>query len=235
MKKQLIVPIGHTEEGPQQFLDLTQAGNTLVVGATGSGKSVFLHNAISHLTSRYDEQHVNLVLIDNKYVEFGRYKNLPHAKPFVAMTAEESLSILNWVVDQIRSRQQVLVQNDFCNILQYNELTPCNKLAHIVVIVDEATHLLFDDECNQLLTTILEYGPSVGISTIVSLQTLWEEALTTEFRNSFQHTICFRVSGEADSMALFNRVGAEGLAQGECWYQNASCQSINKVKVPFVK
>ena len=56
--------------------------HSFIIGATGTGKSVLLHNIIIETISKYSPEDLQLYLLDCKLggVEFNRYKDVKHVR-----------------------------------------------------------------------------------------------------------------------------------------------------------
>src|SRR5690606_30158960 len=76
--KPLAFPAGMTVTGETAWYSLAELPHLLVAGATGSGKSVFLHSLIVSLIATNGPDRLRLVLADPKRVEFTVYDGLPH-------------------------------------------------------------------------------------------------------------------------------------------------------------
>lgn len=75
-EKELPIPIGWTATEGLLVEDLTRMHHLLVGGATGQGKSAFLHALIVTLLSVKRTEDFKLVLFDPKQVEFAMYGGL---------------------------------------------------------------------------------------------------------------------------------------------------------------
>jgi DNA segregation ATPase FtsK/SpoIIIE-like protein len=73
--------IGYDEENKLLLENLTRMPHLLVAGCTGSGKSAFLRNMITCITSRFTPNEAKLVLFDLKKTEFDLYaRDYPHSQ-----------------------------------------------------------------------------------------------------------------------------------------------------------
>ena len=75
------------------FLKHCPVSSLFVGGATGQGKSVFLHGIIASLLCRQRPEDVKLILVDTKGVEFGAYARL--GKSFLAQMPDGGDAIIN--------------------------------------------------------------------------------------------------------------------------------------------
>jgi hypothetical protein len=78
VKQQLPLFIGVNTEGKPRSFDLAKFPHMLVAGSTGSGKTVGIHGMLSSLMTIKNVDHVQLILIDPKLMEFVHYGNSPY-------------------------------------------------------------------------------------------------------------------------------------------------------------
>ena len=204
-KKELNIPLGINENGEQEFLDLNKARNVLIAGKTGSGKSIFLHKAIKHLTKNYSKDEVRLFLIDLKQTEFLRYKD------YVIYDLEQAKGILNDLVKKINAEVE-------------KEEIPT------IIIVDECCDLLLDYETLSLLKTIAAKGRAINAHLILSTQMFAPDVLVPELKANLQTRICFPVADIDDSCLIIHEEGAEKLKTGEFLYKSPSSDKVRKLK-----
>lgn len=206
MKKvnELNIPLGINEQGEQEFLDLNKARNVLVAGKTGSGKSIFLHKIIKHLTENYSKDEVRLFLIDLKQTAFLRYKD------YVIYDLEQAKGILNDLVNKINAEAR-------------KEERPT------IIIVDECCELLLDYETLSLLKTIAAKGRAVNAHLILSTQMFAPDVLVPELKANLQTRVCFPVADIDDSFLIVHSEGAEKLSVGEFLYKSPISPQIMKI------
>jgi hypothetical protein len=67
------VPIGVNSDGQTEVIDFAKDVGVMIVGTTGSGKTVNLHSIINTVQHAYTPEEMKLVVIDPKNVELRRY------------------------------------------------------------------------------------------------------------------------------------------------------------------
>ena len=206
-KREINIPLGENENGEKELLDLISARHILVAGKTGGGKSVFLHNAIKHLTENYTKEEVRLFLIDLKQTEFIRYNN-------VIYHLEKAKSVLNDLVNKIKAEAQ-------------KEEIPT------IIIVDECCALLFDCETLSLLKTFAAKGGAINAHLILSTQMFATDVLVPELKANLQTRVCFSVEDIDDSLSIIHKTGAEKLKTGEFLYCSPQSEEIKRYKVKW--
>ena len=79
-RKQLAIPllIGKDASGQPLVSDLAQMPHLMIAGATGTGKSVCINSLIVSMLLTQHPDHLKLLLIDPKMVEFTQFKEVPH-------------------------------------------------------------------------------------------------------------------------------------------------------------
>lgn len=136
----------------------------VLVGRTGSGKSVYLNNLIFNMLCEYAPWELDMYLVDMKKVELSRYLNkykTPHIKA-VAATSEIRyvVSVLEYLTNMMMARQNFFsalgIQkiSDFRN--KYNIVLP-----RIILIVDEFQQL-FKEASSQEAGLIEDYLVSMA-------------------------------------------------------------------------
>lgn len=183
----LSIPIGFQDDMP---IPLTlHIGDAPVhyglSGATGSGKSYFLHNFILSACCRYSPQELQLFLLDFKEgVEFNVYAmdKLPHAT-LVATEAdpEYALSVLYYLQEEMERRNVEFKKAGESGALirdvkGYRNYYPDRLMPRILVVVDEFQSLIENHskvkEALKILDDLLRKGRNSGIHFLFSTQNL---------------------------------------------------------------
>jgi S-DNA-T family DNA segregation ATPase FtsK/SpoIIIE len=147
----------------------------IVAGATGSGKSVFLHVLISGLAARYSPEELKFCIIDMKDgVELSPYERLPHTAVISSNSSPElARSILDELTQEMNRRNGLIKNFQLSNIAEYRRRTDAENMPRILLIVDEYQRLFVNDregKASALLAQLAEQGRSAGIHILLASQ-----------------------------------------------------------------
>ena len=117
----LPLALGKDIAGKPVCTDLSRMPHLLIAGATGTGKSVCLHSLILSLLFRFSPQEVRFLMIDPKMLELTSYHGIPHLLHPVITDSRRSSDVLEWAVERMEQRYQLLSEKGVRNIEGYNE------------------------------------------------------------------------------------------------------------------
>jgi len=120
-KQKLPLALGKDIEGKPVSADLSRMPHLLIAGATGTGKSVCLHSLILSLLFRFSPAEVKFLMIDPKMLELSAYHGIPHLMHPVITDAKRAQDALDWIVERMEQRYQLLAEKGVRNIDKYNE------------------------------------------------------------------------------------------------------------------
>lgn len=152
----------------------------LIGGATGSGKSTFLHDMILSAANKYSPEELKLYLLDFKEaVEFNTYAT-PEILPHAALVATEAdinygLSVLDHLNQEIKNRGAIFKKAGVNDIKSYRKKDSENKMHRIILVIDEFQVLLQSSksmDALEKLRFIAKQGRSNGIHMVLCTQTL---------------------------------------------------------------
>jgi DNA segregation ATPase FtsK/SpoIIIE-like protein len=98
------INFGKNEDGVDVSLDFGSDGNRfmLLVGMTGSGKSVFHEHVYHDLMARYTPEEIGFIFMDMTRVDFGGWDPAYLALP-VIVDSDEALGVIETVHDETRT------------------------------------------------------------------------------------------------------------------------------------
>ena len=91
----ITIPIGKSSNKEINFtMDMVSHVHSFIIGQSGSGKSVFLHNIIGSAILKYAPEDLQLYLLDFKLggVEFNRYKGIKHVKSLLVDNSDQQIT-----------------------------------------------------------------------------------------------------------------------------------------------
>lgn len=197
--KAMVIPVGSSENGElvDFTLDTVSHIHCFIIGQSGTGKSVFLHDVIIGAMSKYSPEELELYLMDFKIggVEFNRYKNEKHVKALLVDNSDVqiTLEILRDISNRMRERGKLLRASGVSNIVEYNQKNPDKKMPRIVFIADEC-HVMFPSSSNKemklyreisdILAKIAKEGRSQGVHLVLATQTIAQSDIPSEVINN---------------------------------------------------
>ena len=181
----IIIPVGKSEKEVNFRMDLVNHVHSFIIGQSGSGKSVFLHNIIGYAILKYAPEDLQLYLLDFKLggVEFNRYRGIKHVKSLLVDNSDQqiTLEILRELRDSMTERGKQLRDAGASNLAEYNKMNPTRTMPQILLIVDEC-HEMFrvgndiprsiNYEITEIVTKIAKEGRSQGVHLVLATQTL---------------------------------------------------------------
>ena len=246
--------IGMDAEGTPVVEDLSKMPHLLIAGTTGSGKSVCINTILTSLLLTRTPHEVKLVLVDPKMVELRTYSEVPHLMLPVVTDARQATQVLNWLVEKMEGRYELLKDAKVRNIKSYNKLgeaklreilednfneerTP-RQLPYIVVVIDEMADLMMvsKKEAEGAITRLAQKSRAVGIHVIVATQRPSTDVITGVLKGNLPTRIAFRVASKIDSRVILDGSGAEKLlGGGDMLYTPPGSSQINRVQGAFLE
>lgn len=231
---ELSIPVGETSEGGKILFRLSTVGHihSFILGQSGSGKSVFLHNIITGAIAKYSPTDLHLYLMDFKLggVEFNRYRGEKHVKALLVDNSDIqiTLEILRNINEQMRERGKLLRASGVSNITDYNKINPANRMPRILVVADEC-HVMFNpqgkknlkqySEISDIIVKIAKEGRSQGVHLIFATQTLAQTEISSEILNNVSdHYLLKCVAADSEKMVRDSSEITGNLTTGHVYY-----------------
>ncbi len=112
--------LGKNIEGIPYCVDLQRMPHLLIAGTTGAGKSVGLNVMILSLLYRRTPDQVRMVMVDPKMTELSIYEDIPHLLLPVVTDPLKATRALQWAVDEMERRTQILADTGSKDLRSYN-------------------------------------------------------------------------------------------------------------------
>jgi S-DNA-T family DNA segregation ATPase FtsK/SpoIIIE len=112
--------LGKDIEGLPYCVDLQKMPHLLIAGTTGSGKSVGLNTMILSMLYRQTPAEVRMIMVDPKMTELSPYEDIPHLLLPVVTDPQKAARALQWAVDEMERRTQILADTGSKDLKSYN-------------------------------------------------------------------------------------------------------------------
>jgi len=207
------VPIGMTNDG-ELWRDLPAMGHALIVGATGAGKSNWLHGALASLFTLVGPDDLQAVIIDPKRSDMSPWANAPHLISEIAYTNEQAQKALADLAAECDRRGDLLASVGARDIVGYNKRTD-KPLPLALCVIDEVLDYAADRLICEAMKTIARRGRSAGVILWVATQHAAAIAGLPRVVNvNLAARLVFRVADESAARCA-GASGAERIPQGQ--------------------
>ena len=253
----LNLAIGKSIVGKPLFGDLEKMPHLLVAGATRTGKSVTLQNLLMSMLYKNSPYDLKLIILDPKRVEFTAYHNLPHLYTPVIKEPKSAIKALNWAIQEMERRYEILAENGQVNVSDYNKkvLAPAlekarkksavgdtvtglpPKMPYIVIIFDEYNDFMlsYPKEISPLITSLTQKGRAAGIHLILATQRPDVKVITGTIKANIPARIALKTTSQIDSRTILDASGAEDLlGNGDMLYMASDNPRLVRIQAPFI-
>ena len=234
-KMKLPLFLGKDASGNPLIIDLASLPHLLIAGTTGSGKSVCMNAIIMGFLYTQKPSDMKLVLVDPKMVELSQFKDIPHLMCPVVTEMGKAAAILEWAVNKMDERYELLAEAGCRDISGYNalgwdelkarfdpqtemeEAKIPRKLPYMVFVIDELADLMMTNkEVESSIVRIAQKARAVGIHLILATQRPQANVVTGLIKSNMPGRIAFKVASGMDSRIVMDQKGGELLlGQGD--------------------
>jgi S-DNA-T family DNA segregation ATPase FtsK/SpoIIIE len=235
-KMALPMVLGKILCGSSLVRNLAKLPQLLIAGATGRGKSVFLHSFLCSLIQNKSPEEVRFVLMDPKRVEFNAYADLPHLLTPLVYDAKEGCKALKKIAEEMDRRFRMFTEAKCGDIVTFNEGNNKEKLPYLVVIVDELSDFMIQthERFLALSIRIAALGRAAGIHLVMATSRLDRNVLPAELKVNIPARLAFTVSCKADSRTILDADGAESLnGSGDALFRDNTGELI-RLQAPYI-
>lgn len=240
---EIVAPIGFTPDGNPFYFKMDvnkQHYHAFVIGATGSGKSRFLHDVILSMTAKYQPEDVELYLLDFKGVEFNCYRGFKHSRAILVDRADERITyeVIRDIKLKMEERQQILAAAGASDVAEYNKMNADKHLSQIILVADECQTLFADrakngrlqNEMVDIIALIAQQGRAYSVHLLLSTQSLANAPqLGREILNQIgEHYILPCLPADAARLVSDEKrtqtekvVAVMERGKGQCYYEGA--------------
>lgn len=255
-EKPLLVALGRDIAGAPLYADLAKMPHLLIAGATGSGKSVTIHDLVVSLLYRNGPEHLRFMMIDPKRVELTAYNKIPQLLTPVITDAKKAILALQWAAREMERRYDLLEAEHVRDISSYHrnilganadnlddddekgdESKMPEAMPYIVIIIDELADIMqaYPRELEAAIVRLAQMSRAVGIHLMLSTQRPSVNVITGLIKANVPARLALQVASQIDSRTILDGSGAEKLlGAGDTLYLSGDMPKPRRVQAPFI-
>lgn len=183
-------------------LHITGAGNTVIIGNSGSGKYTLLSTLIFSTITNHTSEEVNFYILDFGAEKFSLFRKAPHIGDILTINDKNKMRYFFYMIEtELTKRQKYYAEKggDFVLDVQ-NGKAPFPNII-IIIYGFEIFRENFDQIYEGLFSSIIRLCSKVGIEFIMTA--LDNMALGISIENSVKQKVVLQLSDEADYDFIF--------------------------------
>ncbi len=239
-KSPLTVALGKDIVGKPFITDIKKLPHLLIAGTTGSGKSVGINAMILSLLYKNDPDHLKLMMIDPKMLEFSIYDDIPHLITPVITEPKKAIAALANMVGEMERRYRLMADKRTKNIDNYNEKVKrdgsAEPMPFIVVVIDELADLMMNGgkEVETSIARLAQKSRACGIHLIVATQRPSVDVVTGIIKANLPSRLSYRVGQKIDSKVILDSTGADSLlGRGDGLFTPPGTTGLVRIHAPW--
>jgi S-DNA-T family DNA segregation ATPase FtsK/SpoIIIE len=234
---QLGFVLGRDVSGEPVFTSIEKMPHLLVAGATGTGKSIFVHSLLISLLYKNSPETLRLVLIDPKRVELSVYDGIPHLVSPVVTENKKAAGVFRWAISEMEKRYEILQKSGSRDIKSYNAGHKDEPMPFIVIAIDELADLMssFGREVEGSVVRLAQMARATGIHLILATQRPSVEVITGLIKANITARVALQVASQIDSRTIIDTPGAEKLlGRGDLLFISAELSKPKRIQGSFI-
>ena len=233
--------LGKDIAGKNIVADVAKMPHMMIAGATGSGKSVCINSLIVSILYKASPDQVRMIMVDPKIVELKVYNGIPHLLIPVVSDPKKAAGALNWAVQEMVRRYNLLAEKGARDIHRYNQIVEGEedgeKLPQIIIIVDELADLMMvaPNEVEDSICRLAQMARAAGMHLVIATQRPSVDVITGVIKANIPSRIAFAVSSQVDSRTILDMAGAEKLlGRGDMLFDPSGASKPLRVQGAYV-
>ncbi len=182
-------------------LNFNETGNTLIYGASGSGKEIMVSSIIYSLIISHSSDEINIYIIDFGTEMFGMFKNAPQVGDVVFVSEEEKfVNLFNTLNSVLETRKKEFVNyNGDYNL--YIKSSGKTLPRYIVIINNYETFSESFEDYVDVVSSLSREGERYGISFIVTASGV--NAVRGKTTQNFSQQLCLQFNDPSDYSSIY--------------------------------
>ena len=205
-----IAPIIGEFDVPEQqkqepmVLDFESVGNTVVYGASGSGKNTFVTTLIYSIITHYSADMVNIYALDFAAQTLSVFSKAPQVGEVILPEDEEKISNLFKMLNSELNKRKVILREYGGDYSTYRQESD-QKLPCIVVVIHNYTGLTENYDVDDAIALLTREGAKRGIYFVVTAQSAG--ALRHKTLQNFSQLLVLRMNDPLDYASILGNTG----------------------------
>ena len=208
--KEIELVIGEYDDPDNQSqhlltLSLSNDGNTLIFGSSGSGKELLITGILYSAITTYNPSEINFYIMDFGAGVLRMFERAPQVGNIIPEEDVERIdNLFKMLIVELDNRKELL--SDYNGSYNFYKEHSNEELPMIVTIINnyEAFNEIYEDKYEDILTQLTREGSKYGI--IFILSTSSTTAVRYKMRQNFKCNLCLQFNETSDYLDVLSGV-----------------------------
>lgn len=128
----LVIPLGRDYNDKEIVLDFAEIGFMILVGATGTGKSIFHSYLYKRLSEQNTPKEIGFIFLDMTRCDFGNWQ-APYVMEPIIVDANKAITFLEKLSKEKPQNRKIFIHIEECNMFVVNT----KKMEHIIKTIKD--------------------------------------------------------------------------------------------------
>lgn len=226
--------------GDSIVIDVTHMHHMLILGDSGSGKTVSIHSLVNSILYSRTPDQVRILMADLGDCELQVYNGIPHLVSPVMTKPEVVLKAMEELCCEMERRMILFRDSGTKSILAYNEeaeKTDVEKLPYIVFIIDEFAPLMlgFRSQFEHWIKRITAVARFCGIHFVLATKNTDKNVITGVIIGNMPSIINLRIKSESGlAEDIVDMDAANLLGRGDLLFSRPYSGMVQRIQGSFI-
>lgn len=239
-KANIPMALGMDVNGELSVIDVAQMHHVLILGDTGSGKTVFINSFLNSILFSRTPDQVRILLADLGDYGLSVYNGIPHLISSVMTKSEDVLKAVEDLCSEMERRMVLFRDSRMKSIKAYNEWAEKNneaKLPYIVFLIDEYAPLMvgFREQFEHWIKRITAVARFCGIHFVLATRSVCKDVVSSVISGNIPTVINFRTKDASElTTSVIRKDSANLLGRGDFILSRPHAETAQRFQGAFI-
>lgn len=220
-------------------IDVALLRHMLLLGDTGSGKTICIHSLVSSILYSRAPSQVRFLIADLNDYELPVYNGIPHLLSPVITEPEKALNAMGNLCSEMERRMILFRDNNMKSIGNYNEYAKDiqkPELPYIVFIIDEYEQLMisYRKQFEYWIKRITTVAYFCGIHLIFSTKSLSKDIVSGVLSSNIPTVINFKIKDSDSALTMIPKDASNLLGRGDLLFSRPYTGETQRIQGSFI-
>ena len=239
-KANIPMALGMDVNGELSVIDVAQMHHVLILGDTGSGKTVFINSFLNSILFSRTPDQVRILLADLGDYGLSVYNGIPHLLSSVMTKPEDVLKAMEDLCSEMERRMVLFRESSTNSIKVFNDVAGKNnesRLPYIVFVIDEYAPIMigFKNQFEHWIKRITAVARFCGIHFVLTTRSVCKDVVSSVISGNIPTVINFRTKDASElTTSVIRKDSANLLGRGDFLFSRSYSGTAQRFQGAYI-